>query len=114
MFEFCDDEWQLLKLMQHVLHVNVSLLPYILALLVLISNKEPAAAQATFLSEAFPTVWKLLPTLEFMQSHWEDFFADPHFKPVKDGIRKGLEKLQQYYKKADITLVNVVCLSKSQ
>ncbi|KIJ22893.1 hypothetical protein M422DRAFT_57030 [Sphaerobolus stellatus SS14] len=71
---------------------------------------EPATAQASFLSEAVPTVWKLLLTLEFMQTHLEDMQHDPEFASVKHGLEKALKVLAKYYWKTDATSTNIVTL----
>ncbi|KIJ53104.1 hypothetical protein M422DRAFT_42907 [Sphaerobolus stellatus SS14] len=71
---------------------------------------EPAAAQAVFSSETTPTVWKLLPTMEFMMSRLEDFVKDSAFAQIRDAIEASIKILKKYYKKADLTSVNVICL----
>ncbi|KIJ46242.1 hypothetical protein M422DRAFT_46259 [Sphaerobolus stellatus SS14] len=71
---------------------------------------EPAATQASFPSETVPTIWKLLPTLEFMQTHLEDMQRDPEFASVKHSLENALKVLAKYYQKADAMSTNIVTL----
>jgi hypothetical protein len=55
-------------------------------------------------------VWRTIPTLECLQKNWETLANAPKFAPVKNGIEKGLEKLQKWYMATDQTDIYFICL----
>jgi hypothetical protein len=58
-----------------------------------------------------PAVYRALPTLEYLQNAWEMFLSLKRFKPVKEGLLKGLENLRKCFNKTDDSKVYFVCLS---
>ena len=76
--------------------------------------QETHNAQASFLSESVPTVWKTIPTLECLQQNWETLANTPKFAPVKHGIEKGLEKLKKWYMATDQMDIHFICLGMLQ
>ena len=60
-----------------------------------------------------PTLWKTIPTLELLVSHWEMMVALDKFSPVKDALEKGLEKLHKWYKSLDQSDMYFICLGVS-
>ena len=100
------EEWLRLELMHEVLKVHYSSLKRCF----LTGIQEPASAQQTFSSERYPTVWRTIPVLEFLQESWRNMAAHPRFASVADALYSGLDNLEKWYHKLDDTHVYFVCL----
>ena len=74
--------------------------------------QEPANAQQSFSSSSSPTVWRIIPTLGFLQDTWENMAKLPKFCTIADAIQSGLENLRKWYRKTDDTNVYFVCFGK--
>ncbi|KAH9972369.1 hypothetical protein BJV77DRAFT_1074894 [Russula vinacea] len=64
---------------------------------------EPANVQQTFSKELTPTVWCIIPTLEFLIRRWESMAKQPRFHDVKDAITHGVQNMKKWYRKVDNT-----------
>ena len=72
--------------------------------------QEPADAQQSFSSSRDPTVWRVIPVLEFLRELWLNMARHLKFDEVEDAIRSGLENLEKWYSKTDDMDVYFVCL----
>jgi hypothetical protein len=93
-FKLDDKEWKRIALIHEVL-------------------QEPANAQQSFSFSTSPTVWRIIPTLEFLQDRWESIACISKFAIMSDAIKSGLKNLQKWYRKMDDTDVYFVCLGES-
>jgi len=59
--------------------------------------------QQTFSKERTPTVWRIIPSLEFLIKRWESMAEQPKFRDVKDAITNGVDNLKKWYRKVDHT-----------
>src|SRR5580658_3890430 len=75
--------------------------------------QEPANAQQTFSSSRFPTVWRTIPVLEFLQEAWENMASNEKFQVLQAPIEAGLENLRKWYRKVDETDAYFICLGES-
>ncbi|KIK78714.1 hypothetical protein PAXRUDRAFT_163237, partial [Paxillus rubicundulus Ve08.2h10] len=69
-------------------------------------------AQSSFSSESGPTVWRVIPTLELLQDHWETLAKMKEFQRLKPAIEKGLHKLRKYLTLIDQSNVYFIALGK--
>ncbi|RDB23358.1 putative AC transposase [Hypsizygus marmoreus] len=53
--------------------------------------------QQAFSSEREPTLWRVLPALEELQTEWEKKKDDIHYILYEDALEAGLTKLKKYY-----------------
>ena len=85
-------KWEILDLIQEI--ICSMCLPLIFhSLTSYISGKEPCGAQASFLSETEPTLWRTVPYLKLLQHGWEIMLESPKSFSVSKVIEKGLDKL---------------------
>ncbi|KAJ6599600.1 hypothetical protein B0H10DRAFT_720541 [Mycena sp. CBHHK59/15] len=73
--------------------------------------QEPAKIQQSFSSARFPTVWRTLPLLEFLQQSWRNMAATDKFADMRDSINCGLENLEKWYRKTNDSDVYFICLA---
>ncbi|KAG1811121.1 uncharacterized protein BJ212DRAFT_1278098, partial [Suillus subaureus] len=90
-FQLDRRDWEKLKLMHEVL-------------------QEPASATQTFSSSCNPSVWQMIPVLEFLQKSWENMAKLPQFSKVSDAIQKALENVVKWYHKTKDTNIYFICL----
>jgi hypothetical protein len=70
--------------------------------------------QQTFSNERTPTVWRIIPSLEFLIKRWESMVDQPRFRDVKEAIAEGIESLKKWYRKVDHTSpAYFICLGAS-
>ena len=75
--------------------------------------KEPSNVQQTFSSERAPTVWQIIPSLEFLIKRWESMVYQAQFREVKGAIEEGIESLKKWYRRVDGTsAAYFICLGK--
>ncbi|KAG1870482.1 hypothetical protein C8R48DRAFT_670840 [Suillus tomentosus] len=74
-------------------------------------NHEPASATQTFSSSCDPSVWRMIPVLEFLQKLWENMGKLPQFSKVSDAIQKALENFVKWYHKTKDTNICFICLA---
>jgi len=65
--------------------------------------REPSNVQQTFSSERTPTVWRIIPSLEFLIKRWESMVGQPRYRDVKKAITEGIQSLTKWYRKVDNT-----------
>ena len=76
--------------------------------------QEPSNVQQTFSNEKTPTVWCIIPALEFLIKRWELMVEQPRFRDVKDAITHEVCNLKKWYQKVDNTSsAYFICLSAS-
>jgi hypothetical protein len=66
----------------------------------------------TFSTAGHTTVGFAIPTLEFLQTSWEELLEDSNYVPVYAGIKAGLANLKKWYRKVDDTNAYFICLCK--
>lgn len=77
--------------------------------------QEPSNVQQTFSRERTPTVWCIIPCLEFFIKRWESMAGQPTFRDVKDAIVEGIQNLKKWYHKVDNTSATYfICLGASR
>ncbi|KAG6864101.1 hypothetical protein C0991_012481, partial [Blastosporella zonata] len=91
-FQFTKKDWDKLTVLHEVL-------------------REPTNIQQTFSSKNTPTVWCIIPSLEFLIKRWESMASHSQFKDVSTGIKNGIENLKKWYRRVDNTLgAYFICL----
>lgn len=48
-----------------------------------------------------PTLFNVIPTLEFLMTHWESMVREPKFEGLSANITSGLENLYKWYRQLD-------------
>ena len=67
--------------------------------------------QQTFSNKWTPTVWCIIPTLEFLIKWWESMVEQPRFYDIKKAITQGVQNMKKWYYKVDNTLAAYfICL----
>ncbi|KAF5371872.1 hypothetical protein D9615_009521 [Tricholomella constricta] len=90
-FSLSKQNWNKLELMHKVLKI----LP---------------AQKQTFSSSQEPTVFRVVPVLEFLQETWENMADLPRFYEVEEVLRKGLTNLEKWYCKVTDVDAYFICL----
>ena len=62
--------------------------------------------------EKQPTLWRVLPALEELQTAWEKKHANARYALYKSALKDGLEKLRKYYSRLDEKPSFVLALGK--
>jgi hypothetical protein len=57
--------------------------------------------QQAFSAEKEPTLWRVLPTIEELQTAWESKRDKPAFSKYREAINDGLDKINKYYSRFD-------------
>ncbi|KAJ6595485.1 hypothetical protein B0H10DRAFT_2232796 [Mycena sp. CBHHK59/15] len=65
--------------------------------------REPADVTQTFSSERTPTVWRIIPTLEFLIKRWETMSTQPKFAEIEDTLLEGVKSLKKWFHRAETT-----------
>ncbi|KAJ7438162.1 ribonuclease H-like domain-containing protein [Mycena latifolia] len=65
--------------------------------------REPAVVTQTFSSERTPTVWRILPTLEFLIKRWETMATNPDFVELEGALGEGVKSLKKWFHRTDTT-----------
>jgi hypothetical protein len=69
--------------------------------------------QQTFSNKHIPTVWRIIPSLEFLIKHWESMVEQPRYRDVKEAITEGIQSLKKWYRKVDDTSAEYfICLGE--
>ena len=69
--------------------------------------------QQCFSAEQHPTLWRVVPVLEELQTSWEGKRADPRYEPYHLAIDRGLAKIGKYYNRLDDKPVYILALGRS-
>ena len=64
------------------------------------------------MSQKTPTLWRIIPAIEELQTAWEKKQDLPQFAAYRTAIKDGLNKLQKYYNHIDSMPVYVLSLRK--
>jgi hypothetical protein len=82
--------------------------------LILSVDQEPADTQQTFLGEHMPTIWQIIPSLEFLIKHWETMAGQPCYQELREAIMEGVQNFKKSYWKVDKTSdMYFICLGSS-
>jgi hypothetical protein len=98
-FTLSETDWDRVKEACEILAVR-ELLVFIatqLNLMIQDSNR----IQQSFSAEKRPTLWRVLPAIEELQTAWEAKRGNPRFAVYKTAIDDGLAKLNKYYSRFD-------------
>jgi hypothetical protein len=77
-------------------------------------TQEPADVQQTFSNEHSPTVWRIIPSLEFLVKRWETMASQPRFRDVREAITEGVQNFKKWYQKVDETSdAYFICIGSS-
>lgn len=71
--------------------------------LILSVDQEPANTQQTFSSERMPTIWQIIPSLEFLIKRWETMAGQPRYRELREAIMEGIQNFKKWYRKVDET-----------
>lgn len=63
--------------------------------------QEPANVTQTFSRERTPTVWRIIPTLEFLIKRWETMSTQPRYDEIKEALSDGVEGLKKWFHRAE-------------
>jgi len=77
----------------------------------LIAEQDANNIQQYFSAEKGPTLWRVLPALERLQTAWEKKRDSLRYAIYCDAINDGLEKLNKYYSHFDEKPAYVLALS---
>lgn len=72
--------------------------------------KEPADAQQSFSSNKQPTVWRIIPVLEYLVVRWEDMASQSKYYEISESIEAGLDNLAKWYRTTDDSDAYFVCM----
>jgi hypothetical protein len=116
-FQLTKKDWDRLSVIHEVLRVRVHLFSHVRHVshhLPHLLYQEPSNVQQTFSNERTPTVWRIIPALEFLIKRWESMVEQHRFRDVKDAITQGVNNLQKWYRKVDNTSsAYFICLGAS-
>ncbi|KAF7333887.1 hypothetical protein MSAN_02401300 [Mycena sanguinolenta] len=65
--------------------------------------REPADVTQSFSSERTPTVWRIIPTLEFLIKRWETMSTQPKFAEIEDALKEGVKSLKKWFHRTETT-----------
>ncbi|KAM6491794.1 hypothetical protein JOM56_012834 [Amanita muscaria] len=57
----------------------------------------------TFSSERSPTVWRIIPSLEFLIKRWESMVLQSQFREIKSALGEGIKSLKKWYRRVEGT-----------
>ncbi|KAF7372957.1 hypothetical protein MSAN_00502900 [Mycena sanguinolenta] len=65
--------------------------------------RQPADVTQSFSSERTPTVWRIIPTLEFLIKRWETMSTQPKFAEIEDALKEGVKSLKKWFHRTETT-----------
>ncbi|KAJ7192883.1 hypothetical protein GGX14DRAFT_405939 [Mycena pura] len=68
-------------------------------------RKEPANATQTFSNERTPTVYRVIPTLEFLIKRWETMAEQPRYSEISVALLYGVANLQKWLNRTETTSI---------
>ena len=113
-FKLSNAEWKQLELIHEVLQVRVCSIgmllprPYVLSS---IMEQEVTKTQHAFSSETEATLATAIPTLEWLQTRWEQMAEHGRYRSLAPAIRAGLVNLRKWYRELDTSDAYVICHS---
>jgi hypothetical protein len=69
----------------------------------IIGIQEPSHVQQTFSKERNPTVWRIIPSLEFLIKRWQTMAQNSRYQNVREAIASGVKSYEKWYRKVDGT-----------
>ena len=76
--------------------------------------QEPYNAQQTFSSKRAPTVWRIIPSFEFLIKRWETMAKKLEYHSLKDALEEGTKSLRKWYGRVESTSpAYFICLGMS-
>jgi hypothetical protein len=87
--------------------------PILVTSFTLIPSQELSDAQQTFSKERAPTLWRIIPTFEFLIKRWETMAAEPQHRELKEALNEGLQSLHKWHARVeDGSRTYFICLGK--
>src|ERR1700760_5115069 len=65
--------------------------------------QELADVTQSFSSERTPTVWRIIPTLEFLIKRLQTMSTQPKFGEIKEALLEGVKSLRKWFHRTDST-----------
>jgi hypothetical protein len=77
--------------------------------------REPSNVQQTFSSKRTPTVWRIVPSFEFLIARWDTMASTTQHQGLKHALNEGVKSLEKWYERTDglLSPVYFICLGKS-
>jgi hypothetical protein len=112
-FKFSNAEWTQLELVHEVLQVRVCSIVMLLprSSMPPTMEQDVTKAQHSFSSETKATVAKAIPTLEWLQTRWEQMAKHGRYRSLAPAIRAGLANLLKWYRELDASDAYAICHS---
>jgi hypothetical protein len=63
--------------------------------------REPSHVQQTFSSERTPTVWRIIPSFEFLIRRWDTMANHVQHQALNEALNQGVRSLQKWYDRVD-------------
>ncbi|KAJ8457093.1 hypothetical protein ONZ45_g18454 [Pleurotus djamor] len=73
--------------------------------------QEPASATQSFSAERHPTLWRVIPVLEFLFQRWQSMAKLPCYSDIESPLTAALTNLHKWYQKLDDTNVYFISLA---
>jgi hypothetical protein len=76
--------------------------------------REPSNVQQTFSSVRAPTVWRIIPSFEFLIARWDTMAGKSQHQVLKHALNEGVKSLQKWYERADglLSPAYFICLGR--
>ena len=76
--------------------------------------REPSNVQQTFSSERAATVWRIIPSFEFLIARWKTMAGNAQHIGLKHALAEGVKSLQKWYDRTNGTLspAYFICLGR--
>lgn len=94
-----DDDWKRVREAADILAVSLQLIKPGLRMLMFL--KDSNRAQQYFSAKKPPTLWRVLPAIEDLQTAWEKKRDSPRFAQYRDALSDGLANINKYYSRFD-------------
>ncbi|KAJ7713560.1 hypothetical protein B0H16DRAFT_1435997, partial [Mycena metata] len=65
--------------------------------------REPADVTQTFSNERHPTVWRIIPTFEYLIKRWETMAAHPRYAEIGEALLEGVKSFRKWFHRTDTT-----------
>ena len=71
--------------------------------------------QQTFLNERAPTVWRIVPSFEFLIACWGTMASKTQHLGLKHALNEGVKSLEKWYERTDglLSPAYFICLGMS-
>ena len=71
-----------------------------------------ASIHGEFSSDKCPTIQKVYPFLEKLQSEWQQLLENLDYEPIHNALKAGLENLEKWYCSTKATLIYFISHGK--